>query len=245
MEISKESVEEIDDAIEAENMKKVEAALFIAGRFMSLQELVALTDVNPIFLKKILEDLSDRFKDSGIEVIQRDNLWKMDVSQEYVWMVNKLATGSSEFSKAEQETLAIIAYKQPIKQSVIVKIRGNKAYEHIKRYVEMGLINKKKTGHTAELTLNDRFHEYFHVNSSQDKEKSEILGGTGQSLEVEEDAGEDENVGEKEIEGIEGKEREEERGKDEEKEDIENEEGEEEEEGNENEKNEQKDMEGE
>ncbi|MEK6934197.1 MAG: SMC-Scp complex subunit ScpB [Nanoarchaeota archaeon] len=167
MEISKESVEEIDDAIEIENMKKVEAALFIAGRFMTLQELVALTDVNPILLKRILEDLGDRYKDSGIEVIQRDNLWKMDVSQEYVWMVNKLATGSSEFSKAEQETLAIIAYKQPIKQSVLVKIRGNKAYDHIKRYVEMGLINKKKSGHTAELTLNERFHEYFHVNTSK------------------------------------------------------------------------------
>src|SRR3989344_3949072 len=167
MEISKKSVEEIDDAIEIENMKKVEAALFIAGRFMTLQELVALTDVNPILLKRILEDLGDRYKDSGIEVIQRDNLWKMDVSQEYVWMVNKLATGSSEFSKAEQETLAIIAYKQPIKQSVLVKIRGNKAYDHIKRYVEMGLINKKKSGHTAELTLNERFHEYFHVNTKE------------------------------------------------------------------------------
>lgn len=194
MEISKESVEEIDDAIEAENMKKVEAALFIAGRFMSLQELVALTDVNPIFLKKILEDLSDRFKDSGIEVIQRDNLWKMDVPQEYVWMVNKLATGSSEFSKAEQETLAIIAYKQPIKQSVLVKIRGNKAYEHIKRYVEMGLVNKKKAGHTAELTLNDKFHEYFHVNSSG---KS---GDSGISTNIEQDFGVNE-IGEEGGEG--------------------------------------------
>lgn len=184
MEISKESVEEIDDAIEAENMKKVEAALFIAGRFMSLQELVALTDVNPIFLKKILEDLSDRFKDSGIEVIQRDNLWKMDVSQEYVWMVNKLATGSSEFSKAEQETLAIIAYKQPIKQSVLVKIRGNKAYEHIKRYVEMGLVNKKKAGHTAELTLNDKFHEYFHVNSSRASGITETIGQGAEANEL-------------------------------------------------------------
>ncbi len=178
MEISKKSVEEIDDAIEIENMKKVEAALFIAGRFMTLQELVALTDVNPILLKRILEDLGDRYKDSGIEVIQRDNLWKMDVSQEYVWMVNKLATGSSEFSKAEQETLAIIAYKQPIKQSVLVKIRGNKAYDHIKRYVEMGLINKKKSGHTAELTLNERFHEYFHVNTSKTEAENDSMSSS-------------------------------------------------------------------
>ena len=163
MEISKESVEEIDKEMELESVRKVEAALFIAGKFMSIQELVALTDVNPILLKKILEDLSDEYKDSGVEIINQNNMWKMDVSKRYAGMVNKLATGSTEFSKAEQETLAIIAYKQPIKQSIVIKIRGNKAYEHVKKFAEMGLVNKKKMGHTAELTLNENFHDYFHL----------------------------------------------------------------------------------
>jgi len=164
MEISKESVEEIDRAIELENIRKVEAALFIAGRFMSIQELVALTDVNPILLRKILEDLGDVYRDSGIELVNKDNLWKMDVAPNYTWMVNKLAGGTSEFTKAEQETLALIAYKQPMKQSVVVKIRGNKAYEHIKGFVERGLINKKKMGHTYELSLSESFFDYFSLN---------------------------------------------------------------------------------
>jgi segregation and condensation protein B len=167
MEISKETIEEIDRSIEQESLKKVEAALFIAGRFMTIPELVALTDVNPILLKKALEDLSDKYKDSGIELINKNNLWKMDVSNDYIWMVNRLAAGSSEFTKAEQETLAIIAYKQPMKQSVIVKIRGNKAYNHIKKFVELGLITKKKMGHTAELTLNESFFDYFSLNSAE------------------------------------------------------------------------------
>jgi len=175
MDISKESIEEIDDALENESRRKIEAALFVSGRFMSLQELVALTEVNPILLKKILEDLSDEYKDSGIDVLNKDNLWKMDVSAEYTWMVNKLATGSSEFSKAEQETLAIIAYKQPIKQSVIVKIRGNKAYDHVKKFVEMGLIVKKRIGHTADLSLSDDFHDYFHL-SGQGLDNAEQEG---------------------------------------------------------------------
>ena len=167
MDISKESLEEIDDALEEESKKKIEAALFVSGRFMTLQELVALTEVNPILLKKILEDLTDEYKDSGIEVLNKDNLWKMDVSSEFTWMVNKLATGTSEFTKAEQETLAIIAYKKQIKQSVMVKIRGNKAYDHIKKFVEMGLINKKRIGHTADLSLSDTFHEYFHLSDQE------------------------------------------------------------------------------
>ena len=160
--ISSESVAELDD-VELEHLRKVEAALFLAGRWMSIQELVALTDVNPIILKKILGDLEDKYKDFGIILLHHEGKWKMDVAPEYAYLVNKLATGESEFSKAEQETLAIIAYKQPIKQSVVVKIRGNKAYDHIKKFAEMGLVIKKKIGHTAELRLNDNFYDYFHL----------------------------------------------------------------------------------
>ena len=168
MDISKESLDEIDDQTDLSNLKKLEAALFISGRFLNIQELVALTDINPILLKKSLNDLDDKYKNSGIELVKRGESWKMDVSQEYAYMVNKLATGNSEFTKAEQETLAIIAYKQPIKQSVLIKIRGNKAYDHIKKFVELTLINKKKIGHTAELKLNENFYEYFHLNSDEE-----------------------------------------------------------------------------
>jgi len=170
MEISKERMDELDESAELESARKVEAALFIAGKFLSLQELVSLTDINPILLKKILEDLSDKYKESGLELVNKDNLWKMDVAQDCTYLVNKLATGTSEFSKAEQETLAIIAYKQPMKQSVLVKIRGNKAYEHIKKFVELGLVTKKKLGHTSELTLHESFYDYFNVTGKDEIE---------------------------------------------------------------------------
>jgi len=169
--ISQKSVEELDTEIETRNAKKIEAALFLSGRSMTIQELITLTDVNPILLKKILSDLQDRYKESGINITQQENTWKMDVSEDFVEMINKLATGSSEFTKAEQETLAMIAYKQPIKQSVIVKIRGNKAYDHIKGFVNQGLLNKKRIGHTSELTLTERFYEYFHLTKGEGLEQ--------------------------------------------------------------------------
>jgi segregation and condensation protein B len=163
--VTRESVDKIDSEREVEGMRKIEAALFIAGRYLSVKELVSLTDINPILLRKLADDLADKYNGSGVEIVKDDaGRWKMDVAQEHVDMVNKLATGSAEFTSAEQETLAIIAYKQPIKQSVIVKIRGNKAYEHIKNFVDVGLVNKKRMGHTAELTLADSFYEYFHLN---------------------------------------------------------------------------------
>jgi len=176
MDVSKESIEEIDESVEEENTRKIEAALFIAGRFLNIKELLTLTDVNPILLKKILADLAEKYESSGIDIVQKGDSWKMDVSEDHVGIVNKLATGKSEFSKAEQETLAIIAYKQPVKQSIIVKIRGNKAYEHVKRFVEMGLITKKKMGHTSELNLSNSFHDYFHLNEGEKEEIKELKG---------------------------------------------------------------------
>ena len=94
--ISSESVEELDESKEAESAKRVEAALFIAGRFLSIQDLVSLTDVNPILLKKILSDLQDKYKESGIEVVHKESKWKMDVAEDYRDIVNRLATGSSK-----------------------------------------------------------------------------------------------------------------------------------------------------
>jgi segregation and condensation protein B len=169
----RESISELDEAREIDNIRKVEAALFVSGKFMNLKELVALTDVNPILLRDILRTLEEKYNGKGIEIVRREDLWKMDVHPDFVYMVNRLATGSSEFTKSEQETLAIIAYKQPMKQSMLIKIRGNKAYDHVAKFVLMGLINKKKIGHTSEISLSESFYNYFNV-SDKDFDKNKL-----------------------------------------------------------------------
>jgi len=176
MEITSSTTEEIDEARELEDLKKLEAVFFVSGRFLNMQELVSLTDLNPIIIYELIEKLQEKYdkKDSAIEIVKKNNMWKMDVQQEYSFVINKLATGSSEFSKAEQETLAIIAFKQPMKQSVLIKIRGNRAYEHVKKFFDLGLIKKKKSGHTNELSLSNDFYDYFNVSGENPlKENSE------------------------------------------------------------------------
>ena len=157
------TVEEIDEAREKEDLKKLEAVFFVSARFLNMQELISLTDLNPIIIQELIEKLQEKYdkQDSAIEVIEKNKMWKMDVRSQYYNIINKLAGGKSEFSKAEQETLGIIAFKQPIKQSVIIKIRGNKAYDHIQKFVDVGLVKKKKIGHTQELSLSDDFYDYF------------------------------------------------------------------------------------
>jgi len=164
MDYAKETQEELDDARDIENLKRVEAALFVAGKFLSQEELVSITDLNPILLNRALGALKERYDDkSAIEIVNTDNLWKMDVNSEHHGIATRIASGSEEFSKAEQETLAIIAYKQPITQSKIIHVRGNKAYDHVKKFLELGLVKSKKTGRTKELTLSNEFYDYFNV----------------------------------------------------------------------------------
>jgi len=173
MELTAETQKEIDNAEEKKNLKKIEAALFISARFLTVQELVELTDINPLLLRELLEKIKEQYieRDSSLEILHKDELWKMDIKQEYFEMINKLATGSAEFTKAEQETLAIIAYKQPVKQSVIIKIRGNKAYDHIKHFVDIGLLRSKRVGHTSELSMTEQFYDYFHLEKKEVSKK--------------------------------------------------------------------------
>lgn len=167
MVISSKTEKELDDSTQKENLKLLEAVLFVSGRFLSANEIANVTDFSSVIIFDLIDKLKEKYnEDSAIEIVEKDHSWKMDVRREYSNIINKLATGSSEFSKAEQETLAIIAFKQPIKQSVVIKIRGNKAYDHISNFAKLGLIRKKKTGHTYELTLSDEFYDYFNVDKS-------------------------------------------------------------------------------
>ncbi len=164
-----EEIENEFESKEVENQEKVEAALFIAGRFLNMEELSKLTDLNHIMLKSILHDLQKKYLASAISIVNRNDSWKMDVSEKYHYLINRLASGSTEFTKAEQETLAVIAYKQPIKQSVVIKIRGNKSYDHVKKFRDLGLVIAKKVGHTNELELSEEFYEYFNVHKKDEK----------------------------------------------------------------------------
>lgn len=163
--VSSKTIDEIDKERDKEDLKRLEAVFFVSGRYLTMAELISFSDLNPITIKELIVKLKDKYSkdNSAIEIVERNGAWKMDVKQEYAHIVNKLATGNTEFSKAEQETLAIIAYKQPIKQSVVIKIRGNKAYDDIKKFVDLDLIKKKRTGHTYELSLSENFHDYFNL----------------------------------------------------------------------------------
>ena len=93
-----ETINEVDEAREREDLKKLEAIFFVSGRFLTMQDLISLSDLNPIILNDLIDRLKDKLmkEDSALQIIEKVGMWKMDVKPEYSDIINRLATGKSE-----------------------------------------------------------------------------------------------------------------------------------------------------
>lgn len=143
--------------------KTIEAALFISGRWMSVEDLGRVSGSGSIgAVKEVLKELIKEYeeRDSGIRITQINDRFRMEVVKEVRDKVYYLAP-EPELSPALIKTLALIAYKQPIYQSHVVKVIGNRAYEYIKELRKKEFINIKKKGRTKLLSTTGRFRKYF------------------------------------------------------------------------------------
>ena len=140
---------------------KVEAVLFAAGRMVSLDELAALCKTTPGFIKEALKELKQKFSDdSPIILIEEGDGWKFSVREKYLDLVKNI-TPHMEMGKPVLETLAVIAWKQPVLQAEVINIRGSGAYEHIATLEELGFLRKEKFGRSFMLKTTEKFQEYF------------------------------------------------------------------------------------
>jgi len=146
-----------------EKEKILEAALFMSPKPLTLEELNTIATIGSrIETKSMLEELIHFYNNrkSSLEIVSSEVGYQMRVKEEYEEEVSHLATDST-FSKGVMKTLALIAYKQPIEQALVVKYRNNKAYDHLKILFDNGFIKKDPKGRTYTLTTTTKFIEYF------------------------------------------------------------------------------------
>lgn len=143
----------------------IEAALFAAGKALSLKDLSRLSGLSEENTRTLAEELVRDYslRDSGIEIRGFEDRYVMQVRAALARDV--ISVAPKEIDAPLIRTLAIIAYKQPLKQSNLAEIRGNKSYSHVKELEQMGLISAKKTGRTKVLTTTKGFAEYFGLGS--------------------------------------------------------------------------------
>lgn len=107
----------------------VEGALLAAGRSLSLdamQELF-LEDGRPDKgqLRKVLEQLREDFAERSIEIRETGSGFRIQVRQDYSEWVSRLwEERPTRYSRALLETLALVAYRQPITRGEIEEVRG-------------------------------------------------------------------------------------------------------------------------
>ena len=149
--------------------KKVEAVLFASGKFLEVDKIAEMLSLGSVgIVKKAIEDLKEEYskKDSAIEILEQGNSYRMHIKPDFIPFVKGLMT-ETEFDRPMISTLAIIAWKQPVLQSRIVKIRGNTAYDHLKLLEEKEFITRKPHGLTRLVKLSPKFYEYFDTNQQE------------------------------------------------------------------------------
>src|SRR3989338_6636829 len=168
---------------------KIEALLFSSGKKMLVEELAKLTrsDINNV--REALQQLKWDYeqKNSSLMVVDEGSNWKITVKEEHLPLVKNIVT-ETEIRKTLMETLAVIAFKYPIKQSDLIKIRTNKAYDHLSELENMGYITRQKYGRTKLIKLTKKFFDYFDL--PRDKLKEAFKGFEGIATAIEEKEGE-------------------------------------------------------
>jgi len=143
---------------------EVEALLFAYGKYVEEDLISELCNIDKRKVKKILEELRRDYEShsSALMIFQQDKAWKINVREKYLQIVRKIVS-DTELSKSVMETLAIIAWKSPIYQSEVVRIRGNKCYDHIDELETSGFVTKEKKGRSYILKTTDKFFNYFEI----------------------------------------------------------------------------------
>ena len=126
--------------------KLLEAALFASARPIAIEELAALDpDATPAAVAGALDEIRETYdlQGHGVELVEIGGGWQILTRAEYTEAIERaqLAARPQRLSAAALETLAIIAYRQPIGRAEIEEIRGVSVGSILKSLHERGLID--------------------------------------------------------------------------------------------------------
>lgn len=124
----------------------IEAMLFVSGEPLTLREIAINLEATPKYVEEVLAELMDDYevKERGIKLILLNGGYQLVTKAEHCDYIQKLLKKNKRqsLSQASLESLAIVAYKQPITRIDIDEIRGVKSDSAIQRLLEKELIRE-------------------------------------------------------------------------------------------------------
>ena len=140
----------------------LEAILFGAGRSMTVGEIAFAAQEDEGLVEGALSNLRatlSRRRLGALQVSEVSGRWIMEVKPS---LSDRMPGGvRPDIPQRLMPAAALIAYHQPMSQSTLVGMLGQRAYDHVRELSAMGLISRRRDGLTRRLMTTRRFAEYF------------------------------------------------------------------------------------
>jgi segregation and condensation protein B len=155
-----------------ENEREVEALLFAAAGPLSEDDLARRLPEGAD-VKAAIAALQARFQGRGVELVCVAERWRFQTAADLAWLMTEEKEEPRRLSKAAQETLAIIAYHQPVTRAEIEAVRGVQASKGtLDVLLELGLVRmrgrRRAPGRPVTYGTTDAFLEHYGLASLAD-----------------------------------------------------------------------------
>ena len=140
----------------------LEATLFGAGRSMSVSELSTALGYDEDEMLDSLYSLRSTLKrrrGGALQVAEVGDRWAIEVKPDIASHLPKET--KTEIPQKLFKAAALIAYHQPMPQSRLVELLGQKAYDYVRELAQLGMVDRRKDGNTRRLSTTRRFSETF------------------------------------------------------------------------------------
>jgi segregation and condensation protein B len=171
-----------------QNLALIEAALYVAGRPLDINEIgQVINSRSKKKVKKYTESIMKEYvaRNSPMEILAlKDERYVLQVKAEFTPLIKKLVNRPL-LSSGPLKTLSYIAYRQPITQKRVIEVRGQHAYDHVKQLKDMGLITSERVGRSVALKTTDYFSDYFGLTQDTSVMKRELKRIFGDAIKEE------------------------------------------------------------
>ncbi len=156
----------------------VESLLFSAGKPLSVEEIQETTGLPPKHVTDAIDHLMqsyniERKDDTSLEIVKAGSKFIMQVKKTFT--DKSMMVAKPEIRTDLLKTLALIAFHQPVKQSNLRHMIGERIYGDVDQLMNMHLVHSEPHGATEVLTTTRLFPEYFGIDSTKPEEIREFL----------------------------------------------------------------------
>ncbi|MDB5466824.1 MAG: Segregation and condensation protein [Phenylobacterium sp.] len=156
----------------ADTEREIEALLFAAAGPLSVEDLARRLPEG-VDVAAALSGLQARYAGRGVELACVAERWRFQTAQDLAWLMTEEREEPRRLSKAAQETLAIIAYHQPVTRAEIEAVRGVQASRGtLDVLLELGLVRmrgrRRTPGRPVTYGTTDAFLEHYGLPSLAD-----------------------------------------------------------------------------